>query len=642
MIAAITSHRAIVVALATLVAVAGMILLIPAPPADAADCGACEGKGVEKCDGCRGHGKIRCAVCSGRGKVSCQTCKDGKPTCARCATSQRRGKVWVPEQIVENPRLRTGNAPGGQVRKVLGKWRIKAHWGDCPACDGGKLKCIACRDNGRRTCAACEGTKKDACARCTGVGWLPDPCKRCKGSGIEGGPIAAPPVPGGPPGSGSAGTPGGTGRPGATPTPGRRRPGATPAPTPRRPGAPPPPSPEQADAVTGLTWGLGSEVRLLRLLAVQGLGRMPTGDAVSGLTEAAGADDVLVQRFALALLAQRRDRELLDIGGRGLVELLIDALEHEHVDARRHARRALTTIAGEDLGPKASDWYRWSTKALRGIPKKPTRPEPTAPRRTAPAGATPAPEAPPEATNGRKGSSRRRTGKTVERDDEGAFRTAIGAELHDAIVTAEKAGTDVMIALDATESMGRVFPSLTASVESASRLATGLVPNFRIGLITYGDRVTGHLDPQEDASRLIGTMRRLEAKGGGTVPEGVDRALGFLQGSVRWRRDANRVAIVIGDAAPKARDCYRAYDAAKKARRKGITIHAIVCSGGRSGEVDATSFFNNVVKVGKGERIAYGAGGTKLFDVIAKAAFSNPEHVTQLRTLAAELERLLK
>lgn len=562
-----------------LVAALAALLASPSPrPALAQDeaCRRCKGRGVARCGDCDAKGKVRCAVCEGRGRIRCATCRDGSPTCTECTNSGRRGKIFVPEQRLRNPKIRTGNTLTGKVKKVLGTWLIPAHWTDCKTCQGGKLRCPTCKDRRRRTCGGCDGKRRSACQGCAGLGWTPDACPSCKGSGRQGGPALAP-------------------SPQVTPAPpGRGR------------------SPAATQRVAALSEGVDSGSRLLRLTAVRELGITPGSSPVAGLVHALCADDSMVTRYALTFLREKQQQDLVEEGGQTLANRLIELLEAPRARTRQHARATLAMMAGDDLGARAVPWYRWSRRALAKQSKR--------------RGASPTAE-PGTGGSGPGDNVSRRQG-TVERG--ARFRSTIGEALYTAIGQADSRGLDVVLALDSTSSMGNSLSNARQILGEAMVLAATYLPNVHTGMVTYADKVTGSLQPSPGAAAVTGALARVEAKGGGDVPEAVDRALSFCVKSIRWRREAVRVVVVCGDAAPKLTGCQRAYEHVRSARRKGIRVHAAQWSATRAGVVDASSFFSNIVKIGGGTHLRHPPSGWALFDLLLPSAFGDPEQANRV------------
>lgn len=550
-------------------------------------CRRCKGRGVARCGNCDAKGKVRCAVCEGRGRIRCATCRDGRPTCRECANSGHRGKVFVPEQRLRNPKIRTGNTLTGRVTKILGTVLIRAHWKDCKTCRGGKLRCPACKDRRRRTCGGCDGKRRSACLNCAGLGWTPDACPSCKGSGRLGGPAPAP-------------------SPQVTPAPpGRGR------------------SPAATQRVVALSEGVDSGSRLLRLTAVRELGITPGSSPVAGLVHALRADDSTVTRYALTFLREKRQQDLIAEGGQPLANRLIELLEAPRARTRQHARATLAVMAGDDLGTRAVPWYRWSRRALAKQSKH--------------RGASPT-SGPGTGVSG-SGDNVSRRQATVERG--ARFRSTIGEALYDAIGEADSRGLDVVLALDATSSMGRNLSNARQFLGEALALAATYLPNVHTGMVTYADKVTGSLQPSPGAAAVTSALARIEAKGGGDVPEAVDRALSFCVKSMKWRRKAARVVVVCGDAAPKLAGCQRAYEHVLNARRKGIRVHAAQWSASRAGAVDASSFFTNIVKIGGGTHLQRPSSSWALFDLLLRSAFRDPEQAKRvsmvIRDVAARL-----
>jgi hypothetical protein len=118
-------------------------------------------------------------------------------------------------------------------------------------------------------------------------------------------------------------------------------------------------------------------------------------------------------------------------------------------------------------------------------------------------------------------------------------------------------GLDVVFVIDATGSMGWLIADVKARVRSLADWIRDLVPVTRFGVVAYRDdddpeflvRVQP-LTLRIDA--VYGFLDRLEARGGGDIPEGVFAGLSAAIDRTGFRGDSRRVILILGDAPPHA------------------------------------------------------------------------------------------
>ena len=122
-------------------------------------------------------------------------------------------------------------------------------------------------------------------------------------------------------------------------------------------------------------------------------------------------------------------------------------------------------------------------------------------------------------------------------------------------------GLDLCICIDATGSMQPTIDAVRDSIDDLVLLLAGIAPDFRLGLVEYRDHVdysAGARVLEELTSSPVKVKKklsRLVASGGGDFPEAVVAGLTASYGSkVKWRRSANKLVVLFGDAPPHAAD----------------------------------------------------------------------------------------
>ncbi|MEM8791944.1 MAG: vWA domain-containing protein [Pseudomonadota bacterium] len=169
---------------------------------------------------------------------------------------------------------------------------------------------------------------------------------------------------------------------------------------------------------------------------------------------------------------------------------------------------------------------------------------------------------------------------------------------------------DLVIVMDITGSMRNELRDVQANLASLARILNELSPDLRLGFVAYRDTDSPPVLRSFPMTRMSGGnlqqmlrfTRSLSAKGGGDVPEPVDRA---LQAAIdmSWRRDASGRIIVIGDAPAHVPRQITSYNAARrfadsspggKYDRRVSTI----LTGDAGG---ATAYFEQLAASGNGE-----------------------------------------
>lgn len=123
------------------------------------------------------------------------------------------------------------------------------------------------------------------------------------------------------------------------------------------------------------------------------------------------------------------------------------------------------------------------------------------------------------------------------------------------------AGLQVAFIVDSTGSMQRAIDAVRDAVSDITAILGGISPKLELGLVHYKDvgdmgepgdvLVPLNKDPKKVRDRLA----KLSAGGGGDVPEKVDAGLAAALGKeMGWKKEANRLLLVIGDAPPHAED----------------------------------------------------------------------------------------
>jgi len=155
-----------------------------------------------------------------------------------------------------------------------------------------------------------------------------------------------------------------------------------------------------------------------------------------------------------------------------------------------------------------------------------------------------------------------------------------------------QAGLDVVFVIDATGSMGWLIADVKERVYSLAAWIRDLVPVTRFGVVAYRD--------DDDPEFLVRvqplTLRieavhafldRLEARGGGDIPEGVVAGLDAAIDRAGFRADSRRVILILGDAPPHPEQMQAGLARARAFARDGGTISVVDVSFDANPEVVA-------------------------------------------------------
>ncbi len=155
-------------------------------------------------------------------------------------------------------------------------------------------------------------------------------------------------------------------------------------------------------------------------------------------------------------------------------------------------------------------------------------------------------------------------------------------------------GLDVVFVFDSTGSMGGIILESKTRIRQLMKVVTYLVPNARVGAVTYRDKKEYDLDDyeytvkfiplqngnKEGLDKLQRFLRETEAYGGGDAPEAV---LDGVQAAVEkggWNAGAAKVIILFGDAPPRPENLTTLYDLCKRWKAGGGIISCIDTHGG--------------------------------------------------------------
>jgi len=161
----------------------------------------------------------------------------------------------------------------------------------------------------------------------------------------------------------------------------------------------------------------------------------------------------------------------------------------------------------------------------------------------------------------------------------------------------QKTGLDVVFVFDSTGSMGGIILEVKTRIRQLMKVVAYLVPNARLGLVTYRDLKKYDLDDyeytvkylplmkanREGLDKLEKFLRETEAYGGGDIPEAVITGIEAAIEKSGWDKGTKKIIIVFGDAPPRPEDngLSKIYDLCKKWNQNtGGVISCIDTTGG--------------------------------------------------------------
>ncbi len=173
---------------------------------------------------------------------------------------------------------------------------------------------------------------------------------------------------------------------------------------------------------------------------------------------------------------------------------------------------------------------------------------------------------------------------------------------------------DLVFVMDTTGSMREELKDLQANLVGVIRILSRLAASLRVGFVAFKDTDAAYLTQEFPLSpmneryveRIVDFVQGLNAKGGGDIPEPVNRALGRAL-EMSWRSGAQGRIIVIGDASVHAESRQRTLRMAEAFRLSATSPGAprTVSSIFTGRHPRARAFFRNLAEAGGGDFMAH-------------------------------------
>ena len=193
-------------------------------------------------------------------------------------------------------------------------------------------------------------------------------------------------------------------------------------------------------------------------------------------------------------------------------------------------------------------------------------------------------------------------------------------------------GLEIVFVFDSTGSMGTVIKATKARIARIANVLLELVPQTRIGMITYRDHgddesyVVRKVGLSRDFYRAINFMQTVYAAGGDDEPEAVHRAL-LEAVNMKWNASAKRMIILVGDAPPHMETERRIRSLGAKFSQNGRShIHAIITRPSNSSRANADTerAFAQIARAGKGTAVKFD-DEARILEEIMSLAFGRTE-----------------
>lgn len=190
-----------------------------------------------------------------------------------------------------------------------------------------------------------------------------------------------------------------------------------------------------------------------------------------------------------------------------------------------------------------------------------------------------------------------------------------------------RSGLEIVFVFDSTGSMSSALIAVKQRVAEMAQALHALVPESRIGVITYRDTgddeeyLTRSTPLSRDFYRAINFIQVIGAGGGGDQPEAVYEA---LQEAFRqpWSPKARRVVVLIGDAPPHTGSQKNLRSKVERfAADDRSSIHAIVTSpdGDQRVRDETLRAFEAIARSGRGQCLPLGRDDGILGEVLSLA-----------------------
>jgi Mg-chelatase subunit ChlD len=169
-------------------------------------------------------------------------------------------------------------------------------------------------------------------------------------------------------------------------------------------------------------------------------------------------------------------------------------------------------------------------------------------------------------------------------------------------------GLDLVLVLDATDSMTPFIEQAKVRLQSVLSVVTGLVPNARVGIVAYkdygddyGPDATKSIPLTTDHQAIRKFLDEITAGGGGDIPEPIHEAIGAATSAKRmgWNPRRKHVNILVGDSPNHASGRKTLYTLAAAFTHDGGVINVIDTGGTGAPSVVRTALQPDLQRLAK-------------------------------------------
>jgi len=184
-------------------------------------------------------------------------------------------------------------------------------------------------------------------------------------------------------------------------------------------------------------------------------------------------------------------------------------------------------------------------------------------------------------------------------------------------------GLDIVLVLDATDSMTPYIEQAKVRLHQILDVVTGLVPNARFGIVAYkdygddyGPEAVKSVAIGDDVAAIREFIDTTTAGGGADIPEPINEGVRVAAGTetMGWSRRRRRIIILVGDSPCHPAGRNEAFSVAAAFSKAGGTINVIDTGGTGAKGVQRTSIQPDLGRIAK-------AGGGEVFLLTDTDAF---------------------
>ena len=161
----------------------------------------------------------------------------------------------------------------------------------------------------------------------------------------------------------------------------------------------------------------------------------------------------------------------------------------------------------------------------------------------------------------------------------GSLNGVAGGGFGDHVGGLRRVGIDVVLVIDATDSMQFVIDSVRERLSKTIESLQTMVDTTRVGIVAYRDRgeeyVTRWMDFSFSTSKLQGFLANLEAGGGGDWPEALYEGVDVAIHDLNWRKKSRRIIVLVSGSSPHPETVSNIMNLAQGFRSQGGVVSAM-------------------------------------------------------------------